>query len=247
VSTPILELSGVVKDYHALRPLRIDVLNISAGEQVALLGMDQHAAEVLVNLATGAMLPDQGEIRVLGRLTSSIADSTEWLDVVDRFGIVSARAVLLEPLTVIQNLAMPFSLDIEPPADALRQRAVALACEVGLDERDWDRRLGDLDAPSRLKVRLARAIALDPAIVLLEHPSAGLARADVASTACRIRAVLERRRLPDGQKLASLTLGADPEFADEAATRVLRLDPASGRLTDARRRRWFGGSTASVE
>jgi phospholipid/cholesterol/gamma-HCH transport system ATP-binding protein len=246
VSTPVLELSGVVKNYHAIRPLRIDHLSISTGEQVAVLGIDQHASEVLINLATGAVLPDQGEIRVLGRPTSAIADSTEWLAVVDRFGIVSERAVLLEPLTVIQNLAMPFSLDIEPPAAALRERAIALAREVGLEQGDWDRALGDLDAPSRLKVRLARAVALDPVIVLLEHPSAGLARADVAGTARQIRGVLEQHRLPSGQKLASLTLSADREFADEASIRVLQLDPASGRLTEGRRRRWFGGSTASL-
>jgi ABC-type transporter Mla maintaining outer membrane lipid asymmetry ATPase subunit MlaF len=246
VSTPVLELSGVVQNYHAIRPLRIDRLSISPGEHVALLGIDQHAAEVFINLATGAMLPEQGAVSVLGRPTSGITDSTEWLAVVDRFGIVSERAVLLEPLTVIQNLVVPFSLDIEPPSDALRERAIALAREVGLDERDWDRRLGDLDGTSRLKVRLARALALDPAIVLLEHPSANLARVDVPLTAGRIRGVLERRLLVDGHGLASLTLSGDREFADEVATRVLMLDPASGRLTERRRRRWFGGGTASL-
>jgi ABC-type transporter Mla maintaining outer membrane lipid asymmetry ATPase subunit MlaF len=244
VSTAVLEISALVKDYHALRPLRIERLGIAPGDQVAVVGVDQHAAEVLINLVTGAMLPDQGEVRVLGRPTSSVSDSTDWLALVDRFGIVSERAVLLDGLSVVQNLAIPFSLDIEPPSDSLRDRAIALAREVGLEERDWDRRLGDLERVSRLRVRFGRALALGPDIVLFEHPSAGLSRTQVVAVGRDIRGRLERRRLSGGQGLASLTLTADLEFAGAVATRVLMLDPATGRLNDQRRRGWFGPSTA---
>ena len=80
-------------------------------------GFDQPSAEVFVNLATGATLPDAGDVSVFGRPTTAIDDSADWLATVDRFGIVSERAVLLDALTVIQNLAMPFTLEIEPPPD----------------------------------------------------------------------------------------------------------------------------------
>ena len=73
-----------------------------------------------MNLVTGASLPDAGSVDVFGHPTSAIADSTEWLAIVDRFGIVSDRAVMLEGLTVLQNLAVPFTLDIEPPSDESR-------------------------------------------------------------------------------------------------------------------------------
>jgi ABC-type lipoprotein export system ATPase subunit len=99
---------------------------VQAGEHIAIIGLDQVTAEVFVNLVTGATLPDRGEVRLFGRPTSAIADSADWLAVVDRFGIVSPRAVLLDSLTVVQNLAMPFTLD-EPPAEDIRRRAVALA------------------------------------------------------------------------------------------------------------------------
>jgi hypothetical protein len=65
-------------------------------------------------MATGASLPDRGDVRLFGRSTSAIADSADWLSVVDRFGIVSSRAVLLDALTVVQNLAMPFTLEVDP-------------------------------------------------------------------------------------------------------------------------------------
>ncbi len=110
--TPIAELLEVSKDYHALRPLRIARLAIAPRDRVALLGLDQTAAEVLVNLITGATLPDHGDVRVFGRSTAAIADSQAWLALLDRFGIASERAVLLDHLSLIQNLCVPFSLDI---------------------------------------------------------------------------------------------------------------------------------------
>jgi ABC-type transporter Mla maintaining outer membrane lipid asymmetry ATPase subunit MlaF len=127
----VLEIDGVSHDYRALRPLRIQRLTIAPGESVAVLGLDRAAAEVLVHLVTGAALPDGGGIRIFGRETTAIADADDWLATVDRFGIVSERAVLLEQLSVIQNLAMPFSLEIEPPSADVRARAAALAVEVG--------------------------------------------------------------------------------------------------------------------
>ena len=71
----ILELDGVTKQYGALRPLRVEHLVVAAGEQVALLGFDQPAAEVLINLITGASLPDTGLVRVFGRSTAGISFS----------------------------------------------------------------------------------------------------------------------------------------------------------------------------
>jgi ABC-type transporter Mla maintaining outer membrane lipid asymmetry ATPase subunit MlaF len=241
----VLDLSGVSKNYHALRPLRIDRLSLVPGDHVAVLGFDAPSAEVLINVITGAVLPDQGDVHIFGQPTSSISSSDDWLALVDRFGIVSERAVLLDPMSVVQNLAMPFSLEIEPPSPELRSRAVTLAREVGLDEADWDRCLGDLDPIGRLRVRLGRALALDPAIVVLEHPSAPIDRSRVAALARDVRAVLDRRHGPGGSALASLTLTADPEFADAVATRVFVLDPASGRLT-GRKRGWFGRGIRSL-
>ena len=137
--TPVLEINGVSKNFGGLRPLRLQQLAVAPAEQVAIVGFDQPSAEVFVNLVTGASVPDAGSVSLFGRPTTAITDSADWLAVVDRFGIVSARAVLLEQLTVVQNLAMPFTLEIEPPADDIRERAERLAVEVGLPEAAWPR------------------------------------------------------------------------------------------------------------
>jgi ABC-type transporter Mla maintaining outer membrane lipid asymmetry ATPase subunit MlaF len=232
VTPPVLELSSVLKDYRGLRPLRVERLTLAAGDQVAIVGVDGPAAEVLVNLVTGAVLPDRGQIGLFGRPTSAIQDSQDWLTLVDRVGIVSARAVLLDGLTVVQNLAMPFSLDIEPPAEPLRARATALAAEVGLAEAVWERPVAELDAAAKARVRLGRALALDPALLLLEHASADLAPGLARGLGAEIRAIAGRRGA------ASLALTADRAFAAAVASTVLTLEPATGRLKATGGRWW---------
>jgi predicted ABC-type transport system involved in lysophospholipase L1 biosynthesis ATPase subunit len=228
----LLELSDVSKDYHGLRPLRIERLALSAGDQIAIIGLDRPAAEIFINLVTGATLPDRGDIRAFGRSTTAIQDSADWLATVDRFAIVSPRAVLLDQLSVGQNLAIPYSLDIEPLPEAVASRARALSSEVGLDEALWTRQVAEVDRAGRLRIRLGRALALDPDIAVLEHPTADLDAADIAAVGRDFRAIIERRGL------AALTLTADRAFADAIAPHVLTLDPATGRLTE-RRRGWF--------
>ena len=93
---PVLEITDVEKRYQALRPLRLQALTIAPGERVAIVGLDAGAAEVLVNLVTGAGVADRGTVRVQGRNNADIANGDEWLASLDRFGIVSERAVLLE-------------------------------------------------------------------------------------------------------------------------------------------------------
>jgi predicted ABC-type transport system involved in lysophospholipase L1 biosynthesis ATPase subunit len=230
---PVLEIAGVSKNFGGLRPLRVQALTVAAAEQVALVGFDRPSAEVFVNLVTGATLPDAGTVSLFGRSTTAIADSADWLAVVDRFGIVSVRSVLLDQLTALQNLAMPFTLEIEPPADDIQQRAAALAVDVGLAAGALTQPVGSLDVDSRARVRLARALALDPAVLLLEHATAGLDRAATASFAADLRAIASRRGI------ASIVVTADDMFASAAASRVLAWEPATGRLIDRQRRGWF--------
>ena len=233
MTSAVLEMSGVSKDYRALRPLRIQRLTVGTAETIAVVGLDLAAAEVFVNLITGATLPDAGTICLFGRPTSAIRDSAEWLAVVDRVGIVSARAVLLERLSITQNLAMPFTLDIEPPAEEVRLRAEALAAEVGLSPAMWPKAVADGDASAHARVRLARALALGPALLLLEHASAALSRDEVDRFGRDVRSIGDRRGI------AIVAATADDRFAAAVAGRVLVLEAATGRLVE-RRRRWFG-------
>src|SRR5205823_4461538 len=128
---------------------------------------------------------------------------------------------------------IPYSLDIEPPPEPVASKARALAREVGLDENVWANTVASVDSAARLRIRLGRALALDPLVALLEHPTADLSSgASVLPLGRDCRAIVERRGL------AALTLTADRIFASAIAHRVLTLDPATGRLKEGRRG-WF--------
>jgi polar amino acid transport system ATP-binding protein len=229
---PILEIAGVSKQYGALRPLRVQQLAVDGGESVAILGLDLSAAEVLVNLITGATLPDAGEIRLFGRATGAIADSADWLATVDRFGIVSDRAVLLDRLTAVQNLSMPFTLDVEPPPSDVRARAESLARESGLAAAALDAPVGDVAASAKARLRLGRALALDPQILLLEHATASLDASAARAFGRDVRAIAARR----GLALVALTV--DASFAEALTARVLTHNAATGAL-DHTPSSWF--------
>jgi ABC-type transporter Mla maintaining outer membrane lipid asymmetry ATPase subunit MlaF len=224
---PLLEISGLVKAHGGLRPLRLRELLVHAGEVISIGGLDQQAAEVLVHLATGAALPDEGGIRLFGQETRQIADAEAWLRSLDRLGVLSPRAILIDALTVRQNLAVPFTLDVDPIPLDVWPKVEALARLVGLDEAEWDRPVGSSDAVVQWRVRLARAIAMEPALVIAEHPSAGLPREAVAALAADVKAIADARRL------AVLALTADAAFADALGGRQLMLNPASGELSSS--------------
>jgi len=232
VPQPVLELRGVVRAYQSLRPLRLQSLIINEGERVAVLGVDAPAAEVLVNLVTGAALPESGTVRVLGRDTADITTGDDWLASLDRFGIVSPRAVLIEAATVEENLAMPFTLQIDPIPPEVVSQVSALATECGIGADALKQTTSDSPAAVRARIHFARALALKPALLLLEHPTAGLGDADRSGFAKDVVRVLE------GRRLTTLAVTQDKPLATRIG-RALELVPATGELKPVRRG-WFG-------
>ena len=217
-----LVLKDLEKQYGALRPLRVRDLRVPADRITMLIGLDRPAAEVFVNLVTGAALPDKGEVTSLGRSTTAISNGDEWLAFVERFGIVSDRVVLLEGMTVAQNLAISFDLNLEPlPPDVL-PRVTALAAEVGIDGESLNSRVADAPPLLRSKIYLARALAFDPEILLLEHPTANLSPDEAKSFGEIIRRVGEHRGL------TTLGLLMDENFAKSTGGRLLIWEPATG-------------------
>lgn len=220
-------LTGVEKSYGALRPLRVADLTVRVGERVALLGLDGPAAEVLVDLITGTVLPDRGDVAVFGAPTSAVPDGDAWLATLDQFGMLSGRAVLLEAMTAAQNLALPFSLELNPIPEGIMAGVRSLAADVGLEPTLLDTPVGAVDRLAQLRVRLARALALEPRLLLAEHPNALVDAAQVAAAAEGLA------RAVSGRGVSMLVVTADERFAGTVADRVLRVDPATGAVREA--------------
>jgi ABC-type lipoprotein export system ATPase subunit len=233
--TPALEITGVTKSYQALRPLRLQSLTVAPGERVAISGVDAGAGEILVNLITGATLPDEGQVRVFGRPTSAITNSEEWLAWLDQFGIVSTRSMLLDAATVEQNLAMPLSLAIDPIPPEIAEKVLALARECGVSgpSDEWrTRTTADVPPDVRLRIHLARAVALGPSLLVLEHPTATIPAEARVAFADQVIAVTQ------GRGIGALVITGDDELARRVAHRALRLEPATGVLKPVKRG-WF--------
>lgn len=229
----LVRLRGVSKDYRSLRPLRIAELDVTPGRTLALVGFDQMMAEVFVDLITGAVLPDCGEVVAFGQPTSAIPDPDGWLATLDQFGLLTDRAVLVEQFTVEQNLALPLSVAVEDLSPEVRARVADLATEVGLVS-DLRRQAGVLAPGARARIRLGRALALAPRVLVAEHPNATLSTDDAVTLAADISRIVDRRGI------ASVVLTADHTFARSVAKEVLVLEPATGKLRPASGwRRWF--------
>ena len=221
---PLLEINGLVKDYQALRPLRIKSLALAPGDVVSVNGLDAVAAATFVHLVTGATLPDSGNISLFGQNTRAIADSDAWLKSLDGIGMVTSRGIVIEMFTVLQNIAMSFTLEVDPIDPDVLPKARALAREVGLGEASFDMPAGRSTPDAHMRIHLARALALGPRMLIAEHPSASLPRETVAGFGADLA------RLARSRGLALLSLTADDELAKAVGGQRLSLVPATGEL-----------------
>jgi len=226
--TPLIEMTGVVKQVSGPEPLRVAQLSVAAGDRLAIAGLDAGVAELFVNLITGAAVADEGAIRIAGEDTRSIATDTAWLRSLDRFGIVTDRAVLVGGLTVAANMALPITLSIDPMSDDVRKRVEALGAEVGLEPSLLADAAASLDAHTRGRVHLARALASDPQVLLLEHPTA---RFTSVSASAAFGTTLAR--LADARGLGWVAITDDTPFARASGATRLTLQRKTGRLRRA--------------
>jgi ABC-type lipoprotein export system ATPase subunit len=169
-------------------------------------------------------VPDAGEIRIFGRPTTTIEDADTWLSSLDSFGILSERAVLLDNMTVEDNLTMPLTMALHNVDAVVRAKVETIALEVGLSPGDMGRPVAALSSSARLRLRLGRALGPDPRIILSEHPNALLDAGDVVEFATDYSRIVARRGV------ASIVLTADPAFASAVAPKILTLQPATGEL-----------------
>jgi len=224
VSAALLDISGLVKDYQALRPLRIKSLTMVPGDLLVVTGLDAVAAETFVHLMTGATLPDSGDISLFGQNTKDISDGDAWLKSLDGVGMVTSRGVVVAMFSVLQNIALSFTLEVDPIDPAVLPQAIALAREVGVAESAFDVPAGRMPPDTHMRIHLARALALGPRLLVAEHPSASLPRETVSAFGADLA------RLARSRGLALITLTADDELAKAIGGQRLDLVPATGEL-----------------
>jgi ABC-type lipoprotein export system ATPase subunit len=224
MSDALLEIHGLSKDYQTLRPLRIKALSVHLGDVLSISGIDMLGAETFVHLVTGATLPDAGDVTLFGRNTRTITDSDAWLKSLDGVGMITARGILVEMFSVLQNIALSLTLEVDPIDPQVAAQAAALGREAGIDASQFDQPAGRVAPDVQMRVHLARALALGPQLLIAEHPSASLPRDAVAGFGSDLGKVARARGM------ALLAITADDSIAKAIGGSRLELVAATGEL-----------------
>ena len=220
----LLQMSGLSKDYQTLRPLRIKDFTVRQSDVVSISGIDVLGAEMLVHLVTGATLPDAGDVVLFNRNTREISDGNAWLKSLDGVGMISARGILVGAFSVLQNIALSLTLDVDPIDPRVVPQAGSLAREAGIDAALFDAPAGSVPPGVQMRVHLARALALGPKLLIAEHPSASLPRDAVAGFGADLGSAAR------GRGIALLAITADDALANAIGGSRVELVAASGEV-----------------
>lgn len=214
-----VSVSGLNKFYqtttqriHVLRDLGLDV---ARGEMLAIVGASGVGKSTLLHLLGGLDRPDSGRIEAAGRELSAMGDAALVEFRNRHVGFVFQFHHLLPEFTAVENVEMPMRIARTPLPEA-RQRATALLARVGLGDR-LEHRPSMLSGGEQQRVAVARALVMNPALLLADEPTGDLDEA----TAESLHALLRDMHAEHG--LTSIIATHNPRLAS-ACDRVLRLE-----------------------
>jgi lipoprotein-releasing system ATP-binding protein len=219
-----VEVRGLNKSY-ALQGRRLHVLReldmaVEKGEMVAVMGASGVGKSTLLHVLGGLDRPDNGEVRVGDIDVARVADQELVAFRNKHVGFVFQFHHLLPEFNAVENAEMPLRIARVPVAEA-RPRALALLERVGLGER-IEHRPGTLSGGEQQRVAVARALVMQPALLLADEPTGDLDE----TTADALHQLLRDMHAEFG--LTAIIATHNPRLANQC-DRLLRLE--GGQLT----------------
>lgn len=154
--------------------LRVPEFRLRRGERVALIGPSGSGKTTLADLASGLLVADEGEVRLAGRALGALSETERRALRSRSVGFVFQRFELIEYLSALDNLLLPFHLNRSLPfGERERGRARELARAVGV-EHVLGRRPARLSQGERQRIALCRALVNEPDLVLADEPTGNL-------------------------------------------------------------------------
>ena len=172
-AAPVIAVENLFKSFDGHKVLNGISLRVKQGETLAVLGRSGTGKSVLLKLIIGLTKPDSGSICIHGQDIAGLA-LDRMGDIRKKMGFLFQQAALYDSLTVQENVAFPLEHHRRDLSKSERVgRVRQLLAEVGLDG-DIDKMPSDISGGMQKRVGLARALALEPEILLLDEPTAGL-------------------------------------------------------------------------
>jgi phospholipid/cholesterol/gamma-HCH transport system ATP-binding protein len=167
-----IQFQEVSKAFGPKRILDRVSFEIPSGRAFCLLGRSGTGKSVTLKLTIGLMQPDSGRVIIEGTDLGKL-DSRGMSDARRKMGFLFQNAALFDSISVGENVAFPLRRHTKDSNEKIRDRVMEVLGMVGL-ERDYDTMPSDLSGGMRKRAGLARALAMNPRILLVDEPSAGL-------------------------------------------------------------------------
>jgi phospholipid/cholesterol/gamma-HCH transport system ATP-binding protein len=216
-SAPVVAVENLHKSFAGQTVLNGISLAVRRAETLAVLGRSGTGKSVMLRLIVGLEKPDAGSIRIHGQDIDGLA-LDQLGEIRKKMGFLFQHAALYDSLTVAQNVAFPLvHHKREMPKSERDDRVKALLAEVGMQDA-LAKMPSDISGGMQKRVGLARALILEPDILLLDEPTAGL---DPISSAEIDDLVL---KLQEEHHIASIVVTHDLYSAKTIADRLALLN-----------------------
>jgi phospholipid/cholesterol/gamma-HCH transport system ATP-binding protein len=170
---PVIAVENLYKSFASHKVLNGISLRVNQGETLAVLGRSGTGKSVLLRLIIGLDTPDSGSVCIHGQNIAGLA-LDRMGEIRKKMGFLFQQAALYDSLTVRENVAFPLEHHRRDMSKSERAgRVRQLLAEVGMDG-DLEKMPSDISGGMQKRVGLARALALEPEILLLDEPTAGL-------------------------------------------------------------------------
>lgn len=212
---PLIELRNVSKAFGNLVVLDQVNLAIEEGESLVVLGASGSGKSVMLKHVVGLLRPDSGEIFFDGKRVDTLSER-DWVPIRKQFGFLFQMGALFDSMTVEENVAFPVQEHTSKSAQEISkivERCLRLVGLPGVRKQ----MPAQLSGGQRKRVALARAIALEPRVILYDEPTTGLdpIRADVINELILI--------LKQELNVTSIVVTHDMHSAFKVASRIVML------------------------
>jgi phospholipid/cholesterol/gamma-HCH transport system ATP-binding protein len=211
----LIELRNISKRFGKLIVLDRFSLSIEAGKSIVVIGPSGTGKSVLLKHIVCLLKPDSGEVWFDGRRIDKLSEN-RIMELRHRFGFLFQMGALFDSQTVFENVAFPLVEHTKKSREEIAEQVIEKLRMVGLPEVG-KKMPGELSGGQKKRVGLARALALNPQVILYDEPTTGLdpVRADVINELIR--------RLNRKLKVTSITVTHDMASAYKIADRIVML------------------------